>query len=165
MWEKIIEKPRIYLETTIFNFPFADDAPELKADTLKLFDEIKAGKHEPYTSIYALEELENTKQTDKLVKMRRLIDAYSITIIPVSKEAERLATLYLAEGIINKKYRTDAYHIAITAVYELDFIVSLNFQHIVKPKTIRETAQINEREGYKQIGIYEPAELINGKDD
>ena len=29
--------PTIYLETTIFNFPFADDAPQYKADTLKLY--------------------------------------------------------------------------------------------------------------------------------
>jgi len=36
--------PTIYLETTIFNFPFADDAPQYKADTLQLFAEIKAGK-------------------------------------------------------------------------------------------------------------------------
>ena len=36
--------PNIYLETTIFNFYFADDAPELRQDTLKLFQEIKEGK-------------------------------------------------------------------------------------------------------------------------
>ncbi len=32
--------PTIYLETTMFNFPFADDAPQYKADTLRLFEEI-----------------------------------------------------------------------------------------------------------------------------
>ena len=159
-----MKKPRIYLETTIFNFPFADDAPELKADTLKLFDEIKAGKYEPYTSAYVIDELENTVQTDKLEKMNRLIETYNITKLPMSGEAEKLAELYLAEGAVSKKFITDAYHIAITAVNELDFIVSLNFQHIVKQKTIRETSRINEREGYKQIGIYEPAEIINDKD-
>jgi len=39
--------PTIYLETTIFNFPFADDAPQYKTDTLRLFAEIKAGKFRP----------------------------------------------------------------------------------------------------------------------
>ena len=32
--------PDIYFETTIFNFPFADDAPQYKADTLRLFAEV-----------------------------------------------------------------------------------------------------------------------------
>jgi len=159
-----MNKSKIYLETTIFNFPFADDAPQLRADTIKLFEEIKEGKYEPYTSIYAIEELNDTEQTDKLQKMKGLIDEYGITILPVRGEAERLAALYLAEGAINNKYITDALHIAITTVSELDFIVSLNFRHIVKQKTISETARINEREGYKQIGIYEPSEVINGKD-
>ena len=159
-----MDKPKIYLETTIFNFPFADDAPKLRAETLKLFEEIRKGKYEPYTSIYAIEELNNTKQLDKLEKMKELIRKYNINIISGNGEAERLAALYLTEGAIKQKYRSDALHIAITAVTKLDFIVSLNFQHIVKQKTIRETARINEREGYKQIGIYEPAEVINGKD-
>ena len=101
-------KPKIYLETTIFNFPFAEDAPQLRADTLKLFNEIKTGKYEPYTSIYALDELENTVQTDKLKKMKGLIEACNITVIPINEEAERLAALYLVEGAINKKYMTDA---------------------------------------------------------
>jgi hypothetical protein len=39
--------PKIYLETTMFNFPFADDAPQYQADTLRLFEEIKAGKFDP----------------------------------------------------------------------------------------------------------------------
>ena len=42
-----MEIPKIYLETTIFNFPFVDDAPDLRADTLRLFEEIKAGKFKP----------------------------------------------------------------------------------------------------------------------
>jgi hypothetical protein len=154
--------PKIYLETTIFNFPFADDAPEYKADTVKLFDEIRAGKYEPYTSTYAVEELEDTVETDKLEKMRRLIEEYSVTIIPASPEAERLAAIYIAEGAVKATYVTDAYHIAMTTVNQLDFIVSMNFQHIVKQTTIEETARINEREGYKKIGIYRPSEVING---
>ena len=158
-----MDKPKIYLETTIFNFPFAEDAPELKADTLKLFEMIKAGKYEPFTSSYALDELENTKQSDKLEKMKGLIRDFNIKIIPFSGEAEKLALLYIAEGIMNRKYSTDAYHIAITTVNQLDFIVSLNFQHIVRQKTIFETARINKREGYKKIGIYEPWEVINDK--
>ena len=57
----------------------------------------------------------------------------------------------------------DALHIASAAVHGLDFIVSLNFEHIVKDKAIRITATVNEAEGYEQIGIYEPGEVV--KDD
>ena len=64
--------PTIYLETTIFNFPFADDAPQYKADTLKLFSEIKAGRFLPYTSEYVTRELAITKDVENWQKWNRL---------------------------------------------------------------------------------------------
>jgi predicted nucleic acid-binding protein len=152
--------PKIYLETTIFNFPFADDAPQYKADTKKLFDLIKAGKFKPYTSEYAIDELNLTTQEDKRTEMKALIGEYHRELLSTNDEIKRLAALYIVEGAIKASYPTDALHIAITAVYGLDFIVSMNFQHIVKRKTIEETERINNREGYKRIGIYFPAEII-----
>ncbi|MDR2842408.1 MAG: hypothetical protein LBV52_04330, partial [Spirochaetaceae bacterium] len=60
-----------------------------------------------------------------------------------------------------ENFPDDALHIATTAIYDLDFIVSLNFQHIVKDKAIKMTSQINKENGYKHIGIFEPMEVIN----
>ena len=156
--------PRIYLETTIFNFPFADDAPQYKADTLRLFTEIKAGKFKPFTSEYVTQELEAA--TDSMREDRlRLIKEYDIEVISVSDEAERLAVAYIEAGIIPQAYGTDSFHIAAATVNALDFIVSLNFRHIVKRKTIEETELINFREGYKKIGIYSPAEVIDNNEN
>jgi hypothetical protein len=152
--------PTIYLETTIFNFPFADDAPQYRADTLRLFAEIKAGKFKPFTSQYVLDELEAA--TDSLREKRlRLIPEYGVEIIPASDEAKNLAMVYIESGIIPPAYDTDGFHIAAATVKGLDFIVSLNFRHIVKRKTIEETEMINFREGYKKIGIYTPAEVTD----
>jgi len=152
--------PTIYLETTIFNFPFADDAPQYKADTLRLFAEVKAGKYKPFTSEYVMQELEaatDTRREDRL----RLIQEYGVDVIPTSDETEKLATAYIEAGIIPPAYSTDGFHIAAATVKGLDFIVSLNFRHIVRRKTIEETDLINFREGYKKIGIYSPAEVID----
>ena len=153
--------PTIYLETTIFNFPFTDDAPYYQADTLKLFEEIKAEKFQPFTSEYALRELEITKDAEKLTKMKALITDYRVTVIPASTEIERLAEVYVLAGIIPEKFKTDALHIAAATVAGHDFIVSLNFRHIVKHKTMIETEIINAREGYKRLFIHTPAEVID----
>jgi hypothetical protein len=152
--------PAIYLETTIFNFPFADDAPQYRADTLRLFAEIKAGRFRPFTSEYVTLELEAA--TDSLREDRlRLIKEYEVEVIPTSNEARSLAVAYIEAGIIPPAYSTDGFHIAAATVKGLDFIVSLNFRHIVKRKTIEEAELINFREGYKKIGIYAPAEVID----
>ena len=153
--------PTIYLETTIFNFPFASDAPQYKAEVLCLFEEIKAGKFQPFTSEYVLDELEDTKDAEKLKKMKALITDYAINVLPGNDETIRLAELYIAEGVMPEKFSTDAIHIAAATVASLDFIISLNFRHIVKHKTIIQTEIINAREGFKRVFIYTPAEVTN----
>ena len=156
--------PKIYLETTIFNFPFADDAPQYKSDTLKLFKEIGAGKFKVYTSGYVIRELENTEDVEKRERMRSLIGNYEISVLPVNEEAEHLAGIYVREGIVPEKYLADAYHLAAASIAGLDFIVSLNFKHIVKRKTIIQTEVINAREGYRRIFIHTPAEVVEYED-
>jgi predicted nucleic acid-binding protein len=150
------EAPQAYLETTIFNFPFADDSPEYQRDTRRLFEEIKAGKFQPFTSEYALRELEDTKDIEKLEKMKSLVSNHGVTVLPANNETKRLADTYVANKIIPEKYATDALHIAAATIAGMDFIVSLNFKHIVQHKTIIETENINAREGYKRIFIHTP---------
>jgi len=158
--------PRIYLETTMFNFPFADDAPQYRDDTRRLFEEIKAGKYDPYTSTYATDELKATQNVELRGKMMGLIPEHDIKILEPAEGVDRLASLYIAGEAIPVGFYTDALHIAMTAIYGLDFIVSLNFQHIVRPWTIERVSAINAQEGYGRIGIYRPNEVINdGKND
>ena len=57
-----MKKLKLYLETTVFNFVFADDAPDKRLDTIKLFKEIDQGKYIPYTSEYVLQELEKADE-------------------------------------------------------------------------------------------------------
>jgi predicted nucleic acid-binding protein len=151
--------PKIYLETSVFNFYFADDAPDKRDDTLRLFEEIRQGKYEPYTSVFVVEELRAAPEP-KRSQMLDIIRQYGIIALPGESESRRMAGLYVAEGIIPGKYLTDALHIAATTVNDLDFIVSYNFQHIVKLKTVTMTESVNLRENYRKIGIYSPTEVI-----
>ncbi|MDR0586300.1 MAG: hypothetical protein LBG26_03580 [Treponema sp.] len=58
--------PKIYLETTMFSFYHEErTAPlylEHKALVRRIFDLIKAGTYEPYTSPYATDEIDNDKE-------------------------------------------------------------------------------------------------------
>ena len=164
-----MEKPKIYLETTVFSFCYEKrTAPpylELRAEVGRIFDLIKAGEYEPYTSLYAVDEIMNDPDTEKRERMKALITDYDIAVLPASDEARWLAALYIQEGAISQIYETDAAHIAITTVNGLDFIVSLNFTHIARPWTIERVRRVNRREGYQGIGIYKPAEVLEIYED
>jgi len=96
----------------------------------------------------------------KQSQMIALIEQYGVMLLEPNTEADRLAQVYVDEGIIPAKHFVDAAHIATATAHDLDFIVSFNFQHIVKRKTVTMTESVNLREGYKRIGIFSPTEVI-----
>jgi predicted nucleic acid-binding protein len=154
--------PKIYLETTMFNYYF-DTERDWHPYVAQLFKEIEQGKYEPFTSQYVIDELLNAPQ-EKRELMLGLIAQYRIEILPPSSEAQRLANLYAAEGVIPERYVDDRRHIAVATVNDLAMILSLNFRHIVREKTVREANYINEREGFRRIGIYAPMEVVENDD-
>jgi predicted nucleic acid-binding protein len=158
-----MRKQRIYLETTLFNFYFDEDR-EAHAATVKLFQEIAAGKYEAFTSGAVIEELTEAS-TEKYEKMFSLIGEYKITVLSVSEEAEKLADIYVSESVIPIKYRTDGVHIAVAAVNDLDLIISMNFQHIVKRKTKLATGSINAINGDRAVEIFNPVEVVENESD
>lgn len=83
----------------------------------------------------------------------------------VGSDADRFADIYVEEGVIQKKYREDGVHIATASIANMDIILSWNFKHIVKRKTIIMTGVINNREGYNNIDIYSPTEVIENDEE
>jgi len=154
-----MRKLKVYIETTLFNYYFDTDR-DAHPDTVTFFEECAAGKFEPFTSTYAIDELEDT-QGEKRDKMLALISQYNITVLAASEEIVELAKKYIVEGALPQGSQTDARHIAAAAVNDLDKIISLNFRHIVKEKTIKSTGAINTLLGYKVIEIETPMEVID----
>jgi len=148
---------KVYLETTLFNYYFDEDR-DAHADTVKLFEDIAEGKYLAFTSFYVIDELEGAPQ-EKRDKMIALIKQYNITVLALDGEAEQLADTYVTQDIIPLKYRTDGIHVAVAAVNDLDMIVSMNFQHIVKRKTKLGTGNINVLNGYRAVEICTPMEV------
>ncbi|MDR1741575.1 MAG: hypothetical protein LBR38_07000 [Synergistaceae bacterium] len=155
----MVRIPKAYLDTSVFNFVFDDSDPCRRLDTLKFFERIKEGRYAPCTSRYAIDELSRAP-SPKRELMLALPGEYGMEVFPADAEAERLADVYIARGIIPPRFLIDACHIAIAAINGVDFIVSLNFRHVVKRKTIEMTEMVNYIEGYKKVGIYSPAEVI-----
>jgi hypothetical protein len=151
--------PKLYLETTIFNFYYYGKAQKKQYDTRKFFDDISDGRYFVYTSEYAIDELHKATE-EKFDKMYSLIGKYDIIVLSVSDEIQKLADKYIAQGIIPKDYPDDARHLATTTVNALDFCVSCNMGHITKQKAMIGTGFVNLREGYQKIGITSPTEVL-----
>ena len=80
-------------------------------------------------------------------------------ILKVNPEVEELAREYIKNKLLSEKYINDAIHIAIWRCDSISYIVSWNFEHIVKVKTRRIVNLVNTLQGYKEIEIISPKEL------
>ena len=154
-----MEKQKVYLETTLFNYYFDVDR-DAHADTVTLFEECESGKFEPYTSDYVIQEIEDAPAV-KRDKMLALIRQHNITVLAASDETDNLAALYISEGALPHGSLVDASHIASASVNALDKIISLNFRHIVRDRTIKLTGTINTLLGYTVVDINSPMEVVN----
>jgi hypothetical protein len=74
-----------------------------------------------------------------------LVGKYKIIMLPDAAEIDRMGVMYVSKKIIPKKYEDDALHIAAATVNKLDFVLSYNYNHIVKLKTIIGAGLINRR--------------------
>ena len=155
----LMRKLKIYIETTLFNFFVDEDRGFAHDSTVALFKEIAAGRYEAYTSDYVIDELERASE-EKQEKMMKLITDYNIFVLNYNDEAATLADKYIAEGAIPGTHKTDALHIAVATVNDLDMIISMNFEHIVKRKTKLITGNINVLKGYRAVEILNPMEVI-----
>ena len=160
-----MKKQKVYLETSLFNFYVDEIEKHSPGDTVRLFEDIAAGKYEAFTSAYVIDELKMASEKRR-IEMLDLITRYGITVLDENDEAVIMAGIYVEEDVIPKKYKTDGIHIAIAAVNGLDMIVSMNLRHIVKCKTIKMTTHINIMNGYRAVKICSPKEVAGyGKED
>jgi len=150
---------KLYLETTVFNYYF-DKNRDGHADTVQLFEEIRKGKHQAFTSEYVEIEIQAASEP-KRSQMLALIKEFQIAVLSLEEETDRLAGNYVAQGIIPERFRFDSAHIACASVHGLDYVLSYNFSHINRAKTKLLTARVNQAEGYGSVVICTSKEVLD----
>lgn len=135
-----MKKIRVYVDTSVFGGVFDD---EYKKASSIFFKQVKLNLFEIFISPIVSNEIS--------LAPLQVQDYYTdilphANIIDISDEALELRDSYLNAKIISKKYSNDALHVALATTSECSIIVSWNFKHIL--------------EGYQQISIYSPLEVI-----
>ena len=157
-----MRKLKVYLDTSVINFLFADDAPDFKAVTENFFQEyVNKNVYEIYVSDVVLDEINRTEDEQKRLKLLRVIKDYDLPFEYFNQEAERLAALYIHQGIIPKKKYDDARHIGIATVKNFDVLLSWNFKHLANMNKRNKVRIINEQEGYfYPLDLVTPIQLM-----
>ena len=140
----------------------APDAPDKQEDTRRLWEAIQAGEYEVFISPVVMLELANCAEPKQSFLAERL-QAIQRTELQESDEVLDLAAQYLKAGILPPKSVRDRQHIAYACVYSCDMIISWNFKHMVNYTTMSGVKSVNALAGYKEMPIYTPTMLTEGR--
>lgn len=154
-----MRKTKLYLDTSVPSFLFADDSPEMREVTIQFWDILKIGLYDIVISDILLTEISRS-EIPSAQELEDKLSEIVIEIVSVSEDIFSLAQKYIDEGIIPQKYQDDALHIALATYNEADALISWNFKHMVKLKTIRGVNGINRMRGFKELEILTPQSWI-----
>jgi predicted nucleic acid-binding protein len=144
------KKLKIYLDTSVINFLFADDAPEKKEITIEFF-EYFLDKYDTYISDLVLLEINRTKNINKRRKLLEIIQDYNIPIYDViTNEIMELSKQFILSGIIPEKKKDDSIHVAFATYYEFEILLSWNFRHLANINKQILINSINSQLGYSK---------------
>ena len=105
---------KIYLDTSVVNFLFAEDAPDFKRVTIDFFEHyVRRKVYQVYVSEVVIREIEQTSDENQKERLLNVIAEFDLRVLPLTDEANKLALLYLAERILPEKKLDDARHIAL----------------------------------------------------
>ena len=146
---------RVYADTSVFGGCFDDEFAE---ESSSFFADIKAGKFVLVVSATTLGELERAPAN--VQKVLAELPSEDVEVIEFSDEIAHLREAYLEAKIVQPESKADAEHIASASVADVDFVVSWNFKHIVQYEKISGYQAVNLMNGYKEIRIYSPKEVV-----
>jgi len=159
-----VKKLKIYLDTSIISFLYADDSPDYKKATIDFFDNY-LDKYDVYITEFVIAELDNTKDEILKDKFRIAVKKYNLKILNIDEENKesiiQLAKKYISNKIIPESKFDDALHIAICSIYDFDILLSWNFKHIANIKKQIQINIINMQESFlKELYLVNPLEVI-----
>jgi len=149
---------RIYADTSVFGGVFDE---EFERPSRAFFDQVREGKFVLVVSALVREELSEAPE-----KVRKLFEeiAEISEVVGITEEAILLQQSYIRHGIVGHSAMADALHVAEATVASCRAIVSWNFRHIVHLDKISLYNGVNRSQGYFEIDIHSPHEVIAYED-
>jgi hypothetical protein len=156
-------RPTVYIETSIISYLTARPSSDLLAAAWQRATadwwETQRGRFDLYTSDVVLAE---SSRGHPQAAARRLETLQGIPTLPITDAVKTFSLVLLRDGILPARALDDSLHIAVSAVHELDYLLTWNCRHIdnaeVKP-LIRSVCIVH---GYVCPEICTPQELMGG---
>jgi predicted nucleic acid-binding protein len=150
---------RVYADTSVFG---GVHDPEFREESSQFFAQVQGGRFQLVTSPVVIAELRDAPQ-----EVRDVFDRVEplLELVAVTDEALGLRDAYITAEVVTARWAEDALHVALATVHDAELIVSWNFRHIVNYARIRGYNAVNLLNGYRDIEIRTPREVLEDEDE
>jgi len=150
-----MRKPlRVYADTSVFGGVYDT---EFAVPSQIFFEQVQEGHFLLITSVLVDIELRDAPPSVQNLFAKMLPH---MEIASVNANTIALQNAYLQAGILTAKWAADALHVATATVAGAGILISWNFRHIVHYDKIRYYNAINRLQGWDEIEIFSPREVI-----
>ena len=152
---------RIYLDTSVINFLFAEDAPDFRKATEEFFSR-HAARYNLFISNIVVLEIGRDPNPEHRALLERALANHGIVELPGEPrdEIEMIARSYIEAGIISVNKAEDAFHVAYATVHQMDVLLSWNFRHLANVRREARFLAINQQLGYRYpLRLVSPLEV------
>jgi hypothetical protein len=155
------KKPKIYIETTVISYLAArlsrNATIAARQQTTQQFWYEHADRFDFIISDAVLDEIE---KGDKTLAQRRIHLLRPLTVFETTPAVTQFTEKLLDSEAVPWSSQTDAKHIAIAAVYEVEYLATWNYKHIANVHKRQLIEQVCRDNGFRPAIICTPAELI-----
>ena len=154
-------KAKLYLETTIPSYLTARPSRDLivAAHQQITHEWWEKRKHnfEIFISQFVIDE---AGQGNEEALQRRLEILSEFDLLDITDDVTDLASAILDFGVIPEKAATDAAHIAVATIHNLQFLLTWNCAHLANAEISNEIKSVCKSKGYECPIICTPEELM-----
>ena len=153
--------PSVYIETTIISYLTAEPSRDLivaahQQITAEWWANVRA-KVDCRISPFVVGE---ASRGDAVYAKKRLDEIAGFAMLEVNRQVEELAQTYFAALQLPEKAKIDAFHLAVAAWHQVDYVLSWNCKHIASARTQKTLQKINARLGVDTPIVCTPEELM-----
>jgi len=154
-------KSRLYLETTIPSYLTSQPSRDLiVAGHQQITREWWETRRHTFQLFISQLVVDEVGAGDPGAARKRLKVLQDLPLLDITPEVADVASSILASGKVPRKAATDAAHIAIAAVYGMDFLVTWNCVHIANAAIAKALASICRKHACECPVICTPEELM-----
>lgn len=154
-------KAKLYLETTIPSYLTAQPSRDLiVAAHQQITHDWWEKRRQNFEILISQFVIDEAGKGDKEASRKRLNLLSELNLLNITDDVLFLASAILDAGVIPQKAATDAAHIAIATVHNIQFLLTWNCAHLANAEMSMEIKSVCKSKGYECPVICTPEELM-----